>query len=378
MTAWFKCKTLDVLDASIHMTLISPALRRFAWLVLMALWVCSSAACSTVSYYSQSVAGHWSLLSLAKPVDDWLADTQTPEPLKEQLRLSQQLRDFAVSHLHLPDNASYRRYAQLPRSAAVWNVVAAPELSLKLHTWCLAVVGCVGYRGYFDPAQAQALATQLRSQGLEANVYPIPAYSTLGRLPGKFFSDPLLSSFIHYSEADLARLIFHELAHQVAYAPGDSAFNESFATAVERLGVARWLAQRPTSLAGQQFDQHQERRAQFKTLARQTRAQLDAVFQAPLTDEQKRQSKAQIMAQMRTAHQALKEDVWNGFSGYDTWVYQANNAALGALGLYDDLVPKFEHLFQVSQENFEQFYLEVNRLAKLPRAERYQALNLQE
>ena len=53
--------------------------------------------------------------------------------------------------------------------------------------------------------------------------------------------DPLLNTFINYPEGELARLIFHELAHQVVYAKDDTMFNESFATAVERLGVQRWL-----------------------------------------------------------------------------------------------------------------------------------------
>ena len=48
---------------------------------------------------------------------------------RQRLELSQRIRDFAVAELGEPDNASYRRYADLQRGAAVWNVVAAPELS---------------------------------------------------------------------------------------------------------------------------------------------------------------------------------------------------------------------------------------------------------
>ncbi len=126
---------------------------------------------------------------------------------------------------------------------SVWNVVATPELSLKLKTWCFPVMGCVGYRGYFDKAGADALAAELRAQGLEVDVYGVPAYSTLG-WTNWMGGDPLLSTFIGLARrAKLARLVFHELAHQVAYASDDTAFNESFAVAVERIGGNRWLAQ---------------------------------------------------------------------------------------------------------------------------------------
>ena len=172
-------------------------------------------------------------------------DPATSAALKERLELSQRIRDFAVSALGEPDNASYRRYADLHRPAAVWNVVAAPELSLVPKTWCFWVVGCVGYRGYYAAARADALAVELRGEGLDVAVYPVPAYSTLGRLPtGGWLADPLLNTFIGYPEGELARLVFHELAHQVAFAPGDTLFNESFASTVEKIGAERWLAER--------------------------------------------------------------------------------------------------------------------------------------
>jgi predicted aminopeptidase len=136
--------------------------------------------CADTRYYWQSVTGHLQVMQTAKPVDDWLADPKTPEPLKQRLTLARQIRQFAVTQLKLPDNASYHRYASLPRRYVVWNVVAAPEFSLTLKTWCFPVAGCVGYRGYFAEADAQAEATHLRDSGLEASVYGVPAYSTLG------------------------------------------------------------------------------------------------------------------------------------------------------------------------------------------------------
>jgi len=336
--------------------------------------VASTGGCSTLDYYQHSIHGHFSLLGSARPVADWLADPDTPAPLRERLVLTEAVRDFAVQALKLPDNASYRRYADLKRPAAVWNVVAAPELDLMLKTWCFPIVGCVGYRGYFDQPAAEAQAAALRAEGYEVAVYPVPAYSTLGRIPGAYFSDPLLSTFIRYPEGDLARLIFHELAHQVAYAPGDTVFNESFATAVERIGVRRWLATHASERARVEYERLESRREDFRKLTLKTRQALEAIFRSNRSEADKRVAKVEAMAAMRTEYAALKAGPWGGFAGYDPWFERANNAALGVLGAYYEQVPQFEALFRAQGENFDRFYAEVQRIAALPRPERHAAL----
>jgi predicted aminopeptidase len=286
------------------------------------------------------------------------------------LELSQRIRDYAVSELKLPDNASYRRFADLKRPAAVWNVVAAPELSLTLQTWCFPVVGCVGYRGYFDRAEADAYAARLREQALEVAVYGVPAYSTLGRLPGDWLADPLLNTFIQYPEGELARLIFHELSHQVAYAKDDTEFNESFATAVERIGGGRWLETRAAPEARDEYLRFDARRQDFRALTQRYRDRLDALYRSPVSQADKRSGKAALMSELRAEHAALKAGRWGGFAGYDAWFERANNASFGVLAAYNALVPDFERLFERQGRDFERFYAEVRRLASLPKAER--------
>jgi predicted aminopeptidase len=333
-----------------------------------------STGCSTVGYYARSVGGHLAILGSARPVADWLADPQTPPALKERLALSQRIRDFAVTELGEPDNASYRRYADLKRPAAVWNVVAAPELSVTLQTWCFVVVGCVGYRGYYDLPTAEAFAAEQRAAGFETSVYAVPAYSTLGALPFTWFADPLLNTFINYPEGELARLIFHELAHQVAYAAGDTGFNESFATAVERIGGERWLATRASAEARADFERSDARRRDFRALTAKYRAALDALYRSDAPDAEKRNRKAALFEALRAEHATLKRDRWGGFSGYDAWFARANNASLGVLAAYNDQVPDFLRLFERSGGDFKRFYAEVKRLTMLSPVERRAAL----
>ena len=333
--------------------------------------VLATSGCSGIAYYAQSVNGHLALVQAARPVPEWLADPQTPPALKARLALSQRMRDFAVAELKEPDNASYRRYADLHRGAAVWNVVAAPELSLRLTTWCFPVVGCVGYRGYYDKAAADAYAKTLGAQALEVSVYGVPAYSTLGKLPDfDWLADPLLNTFINYPEGELARLMFHELAHQVAYAAGDTVFNESFATAVERIGGARWLEMHAGPKEREEFAHYDARRQDFRELTGRYRDELRALYESSRSDADKRVEKAAVMQRLRADYETMKAQRWGGFSGYDGWFARANNASFGVLAAYNELVPAFERLYEREGRDFTRFYAEVRRLARLPAAQR--------
>lgn len=355
------------------MTLHHRLARRIGLLVL-AVAAFGLAGCAQLGYYWQSATGHLGLLHAARPVNDWLADPATPPELRERLALSQTLRDYASRELALPDNASYRRYADLKRPAAVWNVVATRELSLELKRWCLLVVGCVGYRGYFDRAEADALAEQLRGEGWETYVYGVPAYSTLGKLPGSWFADPLLNTFIRDGDVALARLMFHELSHQVAYAADDTVFNESYATAVERIGSAMWLrgAGREAVLA--EVEAQDRRREDFRALTQRARAELLALYAGSASDDAKRRGKADILARLRAAHAELKAGAWAGYAGYDRWFAGAGNPQLAILGAYNDRVGDFERLFERVGRDWPRFHAEVRRLAALPKAERDAAL----
>jgi predicted aminopeptidase len=295
-------------------------------------------------------------------------------PLKAKLELTQRIRRFAVTELGLPDNRSYKSYADLHRAAAVWNVVAAPPYSLTLKSWCFPVAGCVGYRGYYDEAAAKAEAEALRVLDMEVAVYPVPAYSTLGWMNWAG-GDPLLSTFIGYPEGELARIVFHELAHQVLYVPGDTVFNESYATAVERIGGALWLQREAGEPARREYAQFDGQRQEFRALTLNTRRALTQVYESPQAKAKDwpavEAMKKAAMADFRERYARLREG-WSGRprqGAYDAWVARANNAAFGAQGAYDDLVPSFEALFEHEGRDWPRFYTEVRRIAALPTTE---------
>ena len=331
--------------------------------------------CADLGYYWRSATGHLRMMSAAKPVEEWLGDSEAPERLKTRLALSQRIRKYAVTELKLPDNPSYRRYADLHRSAVVWNVVAAPAYSVTLKNWCFPITGCVTYRGYFDEQEARADAAELAKEGYESNVYPVPAYSTLGWMNWAG-GDPLLNTFIYYPEGELARLIFHELAHQVVYAKNDTTFNESFATSVERMGSARWLATQASDTARKEYADFNARRNQFRSLALATRKRLEQIYESTRGAERDALKQA-AFKQFREQYAQLRAS-WGGdqarYRGYDRWVEQANNASFGAQAAYDDLVPGFEALFAREGHDWKRFYDAVKQLAALPKSERHQLL----
>ncbi len=351
------------------------ACARWAPMCLAALML---AGCADTRYYLQSVSGHLALMQAARPLDQWLADDGTPERLRDRLALAQRIRRFAVAELGLPDNGSYQRYADLQRRSVVWNVVAAPEFSLTLHSWCFAVVGCVGYRGYFNEADARQEAEQLKARGLEVAVYGVPAYSTLGWMNWAG-GDPLLSTFIHYPQGELARMVFHELAHQVLYVKDDTAFNESFATTVERLGSAAWLASQADPAAQTEYAALDARRQAFRALTSRTRSKLLAIYTTdaatPPSASQQEALKSAAYTEFRQAYAQLRES-WGGYARYDAWVAGANNAAFGALAAYDDWVGAFEALYRQHPGDWSTFYTGARQLADLPRPERTQRLQL--
>lgn len=321
--------------------------------------------CETLAYYAQAVGGQVSLMSRARPVEDLLADPQTPQDLRARLMLAREIRGYAVKELGLPDNASYRSYADIGRPYAVWNVVAAPEFSLEPLQSCFPVAGCVSYRGFFAQEDAERYAAGLRAQGNDVYVYGVPAYSTLG-----WFDDPLLNTFIGYPRAEVARLQFHELAHQVAYARGDSTFNESFATAIELEGTRRWLASVGTDAERKDFEAMQVRRGDFVALVERTRVRLEAVYAQPLDAAAMRAAKAAEFDRMRAEYEELKRQ-WGGFRGYDRWFAQAlGNAHLASVATYTQRVPAFEALIAREGGDMERTYVEARRLAGLSAAER--------
>jgi predicted aminopeptidase len=325
--------------------------------------------CSQLSYYTQSVRGQLDVWRREAPIEEVIERPATRPELKEKLALALRIREYASRELALPQNDSYRRYADLQRPYIVWNVFAAPEFSVKPVQWCFVMAGCVSYRGYFAKADANAFAANAAQQGHDVRVAGVPAYSTLG-----WFADPVLNTFVDYPPAELARLVFHELAHQVVYVKDDTVFNESFAVAVEREGLKRWLAAHGSDADRDTQARMRRYRSEFVALVQARRAKLDALYARGGAPDELRAAKRASFAEMRTEYEALKAG-WGGYAGYDRWFEQPpNNALLASVNLYTQRVAAFEALLREHGHDLSKFYAAVKALARMDKSDRDAAL----
>jgi predicted aminopeptidase len=323
--------------------------------------------CSSVSYYSQLATGQLRLLNAREPVADVIADPARDPTLRERLVQAQKARTFASDHLHLPDNQSYRLYADVGRPYVVWNVFATGEFSLAAVTHCFPIAGCVAYRGYYDQGAARGEAALQKLDGKDVYVSGVEAYSTLG-----WFNDPIISSMMNWGSERLMTLIFHELAHQRFYVKDDSEFNESYANFVEQEGTRQWRAARglpPETLSAAQ------RRDQFTLLVLDTRERLRLLYEQPLPAEEMRARKAAQFERLRADYRQMRDTQWAGDRRYDAWINAPlNNARLLPFGLYDQWVPAFAALFKQVDGDWVAFYQAVEKLGGLPKDERKAAL----
>ena len=329
------------------------------------------AACASlgpVDYYWQGAAGEIDLLARSEPISEAIGNADAA--LAERLARVQAIRAFASRRLGLPDNGSYKRYADLGRRFVTWNVFATPKLSLEPRQWCFPIAGCVDYRGYFDETAARREAMRLEAEGEDIYIGGVPAYSTLG-----WFDDPVLSTFIHWPETEVARLVFHELAHQLLYVKDDSVFNESFATTVEEAGLRRWLAAQKNPRLDAEAARAERLRRVFRHLVRTTRAKLVQVYASALDPTAKEVAKRDAFASMKAAYEAAKAGE-PGLAGYDRWfAHSPNNASLAAVGIYTDRIPAFRELLREEAGDLPRFYGRVRAVAAMAKPARDQVLD---
>ncbi len=322
--------------------------------------------CGSISYYGQAISGHLDVMQQRQPIASLLADPDTPEPLRERLQTALDIRRFASEELGLPDNDSYRSYADIERDFVVWNVIATPPLSLEPREWCFLLVGCLQYRGYYSEADARSFAQTQADNGDDVFVGGAAAYSTLG-----WFDDPILNTMFREGPGRLAQLIFHELAHQQLFIKDDTEFNEAFADSVGITGARRWLsaAGRHDELA--RYEQQRVREERVIELIMAARARLASVYASDLPDAAKRARKRTEIARLQRDYERLSTAEWPDDSRFDAWfASNINNAQLAAVATYRELVPAFLRLQSALDHDFERFFASVAELANCSQNDR--------
>jgi len=321
----------------------------------------SLGGCSTLGYIGRTAGGHLQVLQSRQPVEDVLENSRSDPDLREKLIYTREVLDFAHNELDLPDNGSYRHYADLNRPYIAWNVFAAPRLSLEAKQWCYPLIGCFDYRGYFDRDSAVNYARQLREQDWEVYVGGVRAYSTLG-----WFRDPVLNTMLNQEDWQIARLIFHELAHQKFYIKNRIEINEAFAESIARIGLELWLESRGEDAAPIRRILALE--DAFMNLILGYREKLAELYHSNRPAEIKIRHKERILKELRREYERLKQR-HNGIERYDRWMSRdLNNAKLAAISTYRRWMPHFLTLYQDTGEDLARFYSHLDDLRHCPEA----------
>ena len=332
---------------------------------LFALLAIVLVSCETVGYYTQAARGQLTIVFAREDIQHLIERPDLSQELAGKFAKVMDIREFAESELGLPVGGNYSSYVDVEREHVVWNVFAAAEFSVDPVNWCYPIAGCVAYRGYFSEKSALSYAAKLEEDGFDVYTGGVDAYSTLG-----WFEDSLLSTVLNRADYQLAGLIFHELAHQLVYLPGDTTFNESFATAVEREGVRRWLAKSNKDFNIDAALLDYDRQQQFVDLVGGYRDRFESLYQLEINESSMRSQKLELQQTLREEYAVLKQQ-WQGYEGYDGWFSRSlNNAQLSTVASYNDLLPFFAAVFEQSNQDFSTFYAEVSRIADLPEQER--------
>jgi predicted aminopeptidase len=329
------------------------------------------AGCAGPAFYTQAISGHLELMNGRTDIDEILADNKADPALQQKLKLAMEIRGFAINQLGLPDNGSYTRFVRTGRAAVTWNVVAAPEFSIEPKRWCFIVSGCVSYRGYFEQHKAVRFSKKLEKKSLDVTVSPAIAYSTLG-----WFDDPLLDTMLQYQDDQLAAVIFHELAHQKLYVRGDTEFSESYASFVEETGVREWLKSRGSEKLLSRRQAMNAASAEFNQLIRITQERLNEVYTSGIGEEEMREQKVEVFANMKSEYLAMVDASWGGQNYYRSWFSkELNNAQLALINLYEGGACAFENLYASAGGDMRRFQQLAADRAALGKQERAAWLN---
>lgn len=293
-----------------------------------------------VAYLWRLARGQVGLMWRAEPIERVLKRKELDAGQREKLELVQAIRAFARDSLKLAVSKQYATYADIGRGPVSWNLVACPKDRLEPLRWTYPVVGTVPYRGYFDREEAEAARDGYAADGYDTYLRPVSAYSTLG-----WFPDPVLSTMLHYGEADLADVIIHELAHATVWIETDAAFNEGMASFVGEAGALMWLKIRYGEDAPQVRQVLDERadHAVFRRFLHGVAAQLDSLYATDISFEEKLVAREQVFEEARRDFMRLplKTDLYGHFPNWTL-----NNARLSLYRVYQARTDIFERVYE--------------------------------
>ena len=324
--------------------------------VFLALGICLVVlpACNPI-YVARAGWAQAQILASRVPLTEVMTDPATDHATRGKLRLVWDARHFAVEELGFRNAGdAYTSLAELPSDTLALVLSAAYQDRLAFRTWWFPIAGRVPYRAYFSVSVAERARDDLAAEGFDTWLRPTAAFSTLG-----WFADPLYSTLLRLDEVGLVETVLHELAHNHLYLPGQSRFNESWATFAGHAAAIEFFCRRDGGGPQTRWClRAQDRWADAVTVSRwidRTEGDIRALYErhdATSARDQLLHDRERLYLE---AYREFTEEIQPSLrlGGYDYLGREPlNNATLLSRSLYFHRLPDFNTLLEASGADF--------------------------
>jgi predicted aminopeptidase len=298
------------------------------------------------------------LLRARRPIDAVLAEASTPQQLREQLNMIQEVRAYATG-LGLDVGERYTSYVDWPGDRIVTIVVATRPGHVEPTGWSFPIVGRVPYKGFFDVEKADAESEQQRARGNDVCQVPVPAYSTLG-----WFDDPITAPMLRGGNEQTVETVLHELVHATVFVPDEADFNEGVAHFVGQEASVRFLARagRDGEAESARLRITDWRRIRAETL--RLRSRVGELYDGSPDDDARAARRRELEQQTREAVAALDLDTRD--AARIAQELRLNDACLGLAGTYEADVDRYGERLAELGGDLRSFVAQMRRAAETP------------
>jgi predicted aminopeptidase len=321
-------------------------------------------------YLSRGAWEEGKILARRQPIAKLVNDSRTDPVVRRKLAIVLAAREYAKDSIHLRTKDSFTTYSKLDHDTLVLVLSAAYRDRLEAYTWWFPIVGSVPYKGFFDFDAARAAAKSFRDDGYDVALRPSAAFSTLG-----FFNDPLTSTTLAIDSLDLANTVIHETTHNTFYAPGQAAFNESFASFVGARGAAAFFRSRGQPDAAAKIDAEWEDEKILGAFWTRLSNSLDSAYAAhPDSKEARIAARDTVYLEARRALVSDIAPMLKTISPLYAQRVPLDNASLLARRVYAKNLDLFDQVYARQQKNLKWTIGRIITLAKANKSDPYEGI----
>lgn len=299
---------------------------------------------SEINYGILQLEGQLKVIRESKPINEFLSDPNFSADFKEKIKFIQEVREFGINELGMTDSKNYTTLYDQKGEPTLWVVTAAPRFNLTPFEWKFPIVGGFPYKGFFKKELVKAEAKKIKNLGYDVEIDVVSAWSTLG-----WFPDPILSTNLEKSKADLANLILHELTHTTIYVKDSAEMNENLASFIGHQGAVAFLNQYPggDTLLADYLNKRKDRDLFIDFMKSELEAlKLNYENSVGLPINERLASKERQIKSIRTALNQIQFETPNAFQSVKDGSYPLNNAYFSGFNTYNKQQTNFQSIFE--------------------------------